>query len=1437
MDPRGTWQLVVKDLATGEVGTLNHWSISYTTDESPATSTGATPLAAGQFGSGAIGAGDTDFWSTPVHAGQLVFSYVDTQNATHPSSNDPLASIDSTLGVIGNDGTTVLEFADNGGPPGASPSSVQNAKNQFNDTGIGQLAQETTNSFLIDVGLGADGTHDDPNENTVDVHDLNANFEVAGGANVDTLLSGSGFTTFHGESGPDVFVQNISAPSDNTYYGGLTNGQPDGDQIVVPGTSGDDTFDISFNPSDDTNFTIKVDDVPAVYHIPDHDVQSILVQGLDGNDTLTIHGPIPSYLSSGINFEGSSADNHVILDTINSTDPILYRKGPDDASGSITVGDQPPVVFAGVPNPPSLPAANPLVVFPHDFFEPNDSLATATPIGTGPTLNQVATIGEGGDQDWYKFTAQETGTLDFQVNFAQTANLPGGGNLDINVYDAAGHLIGTSAGFTDGERVTIPVVRNQVYFLQVFGATSDAINVYDFSVINVPAPTPFQVDLTDASDTGRDNHDNITDNPAPTLNVFLDDARLLEFLNQHMQPDTVDNGVHDGDFGVDVYDNGVLLGSAAFVGPTNSVPANHWVYHVTAGQLQEGSNFLTASVWFQDRATPAVTGRGDFSLPLQVILDTTPPAPPPSQGLAPPVNTTNPGLTNNPLPTFNGIAEPGAIIRLYADRNCNGMLDAGDVLLGTTTASLVDGRWSITSAVSLNDPSLFTRDGERCLLTTAEDQAGNVSSPSPFSIFLDTQGPQVTNVSITNRPTYNLFALKPNDGSPTPRIDSLTVSLRDLPARDPGFPYVALDPTIASQTWRYVLRGDSSGIIPISQAVVTNSASTGGQPGAATVELRFTAPLPDDRYTLTVSSSLVDPVGNALDGESNASQPNGAPQFPSGDGVAGGDFVARFTVDSRPEIGTYFDSKVFLDINGNGVFDPTGVNNDQTNRDLSFTFGIGGHDQLFTGNFAPASATSASGFSKIAAYGQRDGNTGPWRFLVDFNGDGVPDLNISSGVQGNGWTPVAGNFAPNHPGDEMGLFNSGKWVLDTNGDNIVGDSGDLQLNGSMHGLPFTGDFDGDGKTDLGTYDPVAGTFAIDLAANGLTGNADVTINASFAGPGAIPITGDFNLDGVTDLGLFLPEANGPEASEVPLWYILQSTGTPVAGTVNTLNHAFSPAPVGNDLFYHFGNAVDLPLVGNFDPPVAADSTPPATTMPPLQTIGDPACLVHLVALPVAPQSATVGTAYSRPLQVQVTDGLGNPVSGASITFAAPATGAGGAFAGTATVVTDSQGIATAPSFTANTTAGSYAVTATANDFGTVAAFPLTNTTVPPAASPANGHSSTTKLRILQAPAGQGVTLAALVSGLAGQVTGYVQFSDVFQGRVRFLGVAALNNGSARLQVGLAAGRHTLRAVYLGDGTYAGSRSVLTRLVVRRGRRSPATVRQLGIASLARELPL
>jgi adhesin/invasin len=55
--------------------------------------------------------------------------------------------------------------------------------------------------------------------------------------------------------------------------------------------------------------------------------------------------------------------------------------------------------------------------------------------------------------------------------------------------------------------------------------------------------------------------------------------------------------------------------------------------------------------------------------------------------------------------------------------------------------------------------------------------------------------------------------------------------------------------------------------------------------------------------------------------------------------------------------------------------------------------------------------------------------------------------------------------------------------------------------------------------------------------------------------------------------------------------------------------------------------------------------------------------------------------------------FGNPVAGVKVSFTAPASGPGGSFAGkaTATVITDANGVATAPGFTADNQAGTFTV--------------------------------------------------------------------------------------------------------------------------------------------------
>jgi hypothetical protein len=119
----------------------------------------------------------------------------------------------------------------------------------------------------------------------------------------------------------------------------------------------------------------------------------------------------------------------------------------------------------------------------------------------------------------------------------------------------------------------------------------------------------------------------------------------------------------------------------------------------------------------------------------------------------------------------------------------------------------------------------------------------------------------------------------------------------------------------------------------------------------------------------------------------------------------------------------------------------------------------------------------------------------------------------------------------------------------------------------------------------------------------------------------------------------------------------------------------------------------------------------------------------IVATLGTPQSAVVNTAFTTALQATVTDSGGNPVIGAAVTFAAPVNGASGTFGGPATVNTDTNGVATAPTLTANATPGGYTVTATVASVATPASFNLTNTSAGGGSLTGAGTSATTVVNL------------------------------------------------------------------------------------------------------------
>jgi hypothetical protein len=155
----------------------------------------------------------------------------------------------------------------------------------------------------------------------------------------------------------------------------------------------------------------------------------------------------------------------------------------------------------------------------------------------------------------------------------------------------------------------------------------------------------------------------------------------------------------------------------------------------------------------------------------------------------------------------------------------------------------------------------------------------------------------------------------------------------------------------------------------------------------------------------------------------------------------------------------------------------------------------------------------------------------------------------------------------------------------------------------------------------------------------------------------------------------------------------------------------------------------------------------------------------------SPQSATANTAFGTALQALVKDGSDNPLSGVTVTFTAPGSGAGGSFPGgqsTATALTNGSGIATAPVFTANTIAGTYLISASVSGVVTGANFSLTNLAGPAASvapsvgSPQTATINTAFSAVLQAlvkdasnnpVSGVTVTFTAPGSGAGGSFAG------------------------------------------------------------------------------------
>jgi hypothetical protein len=1209
---------------------------------------------------------------------------------------------------------------------------------------------------------------------------------VSGTATDDRLIytpTGSQAGTFRKEGASTTFsFANIGG--DFTLFGGA--GADDvADEVVVIGTNSHDvvTIDASALP----NPTAAVENAAGTVLKQvalDASIETVTAQTGLGNDTIVVipapnRGEVPAHKLPGnllIHVDGGPTgdDALVIAGTAAGTalpesDYAVVNRSRATDEGTVRVFRDtvamPDITYVGVEIVSPIVSTDSfgdpkLLVMGPDRYEPNEYRTTAAYLGSGATINvaDLAIFPAAGehrfvvpDHDFFRVVAQSTGTMDFQAYFRALQDVaptgiglenlvPGGGNLDLVVRDADGTIIaGTGAfGTNDGvddfpdavgrdndERVRIPVVAGQTYYLEVYGvggADSLVTNAYSLSIVNTPAQVPYDLELDDvivegavtatspnpasfngsanlstvdnfyqgkvihvlsglrtgqratitgyvgltktftlsdglsgalktgdkfqieSVDTGRSQLDNITRDNTPTIFFRLDDAMLLNDLpgnptglgEETLPPDQrIRIPFQDTTFApgyrIAIFDEGSTPPQTGTepqtpLGYATAVPGSQGVYTFTVPDglaLSDGSHFLSARLQMIDPSYPqAMSGFGSRSVSLEVVIDTQAPAAyfgdptlandgldaSSDTGVSGQPATYADGITSDTTPTFWGMAEANNVVRLYADLNADGLLDLGtDLYLGQTTATPLsgtnqhpDGYWTFTTSIDLNDPKYFTttKDGVRTIFVTGEDTAGNVTSTAPnqvetLQIFLDTRAPWVGAVSYADG--VSVFDPKPYQ-RPTPMANEILVTFVDLPARADGFDYPAVNTWLATTIGNYQLVGDANGTILISGATVVNDVDV-EEHRFTTVRLTFAAPLPDDRFTLTIFDRIRDDAGNALDGDARPAAPGvDSDLFPSGDGVPGGNFVARFTVDSRPEVGVWASGSIWVDTNGNFTFDPQ--NTDATNRDITYKLGITS-DDVFAGDFTPYASSVTDGFDKLAAYGRVDNQ---YRWLIDVDNDGVADIDRIDPANING-LPIAGQFDGDlFNGDEVAVMVStpdvagSTWYFDTDHDYQINTQS--RLVSQLQGFPFVGDFNGDGYDDLGTWQN--DVFQIDLAgpvgANGLPwdGTADATFRFGFLGVRERPVAADMNGDGFEDLGLWVPDRTGMSSTTCEWYFLVSGPQTAGAEAVSILDRAdvkkgaaeFKPVPFGNDTTARFGDQFALPLVGNFDPPVA-----------------------------------------------------------------------------------------------------------------------------------------------------------------------------------------------------------------------------------------------------------
>jgi Tol biopolymer transport system component len=252
--------------------------------------------------------------------------------------------------------------------------------------------------------------------------------------------------------------------------------------------------------------------------------------------------------------------------------------------------------------------------------------------------------------------------------------------------------------------------------------------------------------------------------------------------------------------------------------------------------------------------------------------------------------------------------------------------------------------------------------------------------------------------------------------------------------------------------------------------------------------------------------------------------------------------------------------------NGNAAFSPDGnriffnSTRDLVGTELYSMAADGTNQVRMTNNTFSDTAPTVQGVFEIENVGVFRPSGGQWKLVLQ---NSAPAITITINFGQAGDLPVTGNWDGDSRTD-IGVFRNGTFhlaVLETNffGQTVIEELAPIAF-GQAGDLPLAGDWDGDGKDDVGVFRPGAtGRFLLRqprrLGAP-FHGTVITTIAFDFGTTGDRPVAGDWNGDNLETPGVYRPGDPGS--------FLLTNSLTNVV-----------------DATFIFGGPSDLPLAGDW----------------------------------------------------------------------------------------------------------------------------------------------------------------------------------------------------------------------------------------------------------------